>query len=136
MSKNKGTQNIFTSAIPLYFYLKTLGLFPISFVGAFCNGNLSAKVIDKIYFLIMIIFWTLVWVYNILEPMPSEEYFSGSLVLVRAWYFTTNCGVLAIIVSMIYQYLKMGDTLDIFKKILFFDEKVRVNFSSFNNFHT
>ncbi|KAG5670828.1 hypothetical protein PVAND_001063 [Polypedilum vanderplanki] len=117
---------LFLQVIPLYFFLKIFGLFASSFIGAFSNGILRSKIIDKIYFFIILFYWILVGIYNTFEPLPSEELFSNSLVLVRVWYMTTNCGTFAIIVSMIYQYLKFDEILKIFKTIYDFDEKAKL----------
>jgi hypothetical protein len=128
MFKKKAPKNVFTSIVPLYFFLKFSGLFPASFVDDFHHGKFTKRLSDKIYFYCVLIIWIIILIYELIRPISSEEN-NTSAILLRAWDFTTSCGVIAVVIAMPYQYLNIDGIMSICLSLNRFDEKVSVETS-------
>lgn len=118
----KKLNNIFTSALPLYYYLKIFGIFLPSFTGSAHQGKLSVKLWDKFWF--FTIYFTMAWMLFLNLKKDTHFTTSTSILLVIAWETCAITGLINVLIIQIYQYIyanEIGDTLSIIHE---FDEKV------------
>lgn len=114
--------NVFTSAVPYYYFLKILGLFPSSFMGNVRNERFKRTIFDKIYAFLINCIITTVSAYRLLNPEKYHE--NASSILIGAWNCTSNFGCTVISIAMVYQYFRIERILDFMKELNSFDEKV------------
>lgn len=118
----KKVNNIFTSALPLYYYSKAFGIFLPSFTKNIQDGKLSVKILDKIWFLIIFIATVFVLFLNITKD--NQIYTSSSILLVTAWEICGMVGIISMLIVQIYQYFYANEIADTLVLIHAFDEKV------------
>lgn len=123
MFLRKKIANIYTSALPLYYFLKLMGIFPPSFIGSARNGNFSVKIRDKLQFLLAIAF-VLFFLYSSLT-FASED-FKTSQLLSTAWKIMPACGLLVILITVPYELRVYRKILKLLHLLNEFD--VKVNF--------
>ncbi|KAL7012051.1 hypothetical protein ACKWTF_014602 [Chironomus riparius] len=114
----KNPQNIYTSSIYLFCYLKFLSLFPQSLTGSLKKGNFKTKIRDKILAILIIISAQFLFL-----NMKREERMM-SAVRRRVWDLSAYMGKWTIVFLVIYQYRKRERILEVFRMIYEFDEKV------------
>lgn len=118
----KKVVNIFTAVIPLYNFLKLLGLFLPSFDKNFRKGITQPKLIDKIWALLTFCGFILI-IFKYLTKL--SKFASSSVILVNAYEACTIAGLLLVLILMIYQHKNCYNILKILKMLHEFDEEVR-----------
>ena len=130
MFQTRNYRNLFTSAAPLCFYLKLLGLFPASFKGSIRSGMILVCAGGKAYSVSVMIFWLMTMTFISLQPSENQGFKDFSAMVIKSFRYSTILGSFGILVAMIYHYRKFDGTLEILQLLHGFDEKV--NTSQFN----
>lgn len=114
-------RNIFEVVYPFYCILKVLGYVPFSFKGKIRDGNLVVNAFDSAYFMLMlcghVILFGFISQREFIAFMGSEVMKEGS----KAAVFTSS---LAIIISLIYQFIRRRKIIQFLRQVHEFDEKV------------
>lgn len=127
---HKKVSNVFTSIIPLYFYLKVCGCFMLSFDGSPQNGILRPNIFNKIWFVLLGAFIMISIVTNI---HIRNTWSSPSLLLVVVYSISVILELVIVLVIMIYQCKAQRKIAAILQHFHEFDEEVNL-FSSNNSF--
>ena len=115
-------ENVFKASMPLYIFLKALGIFLPSFNGHSKNGLLSVKLIDKIWFFMVYISLFIYLMSNLLKN--THYYATSSLILLTAWEICATIGLVSTLIVMTYQSFYATEIANTLKMIHEFDEKV------------
>lgn len=121
---NKKLENIFTTSLPLYFYLKVLGIFLPSFIGSPKNGCFSVKLRDKIWFITVYIALCIYLMSNLVKKTHYTA--TSSLILMTAWEVCAIIGLVMTLIVMTYQYIYATEIAKTLKMINELDEKVKI----------
>lgn len=112
------TQNVFNSAYPLLFFLKSIGIFVPSIRH---SGQYEISTIDKIYFAFINCMLFALLMTGLIKPRNKM---SSSLLIATAWelsgYFANVCSIILIM----YQYRKSMKCVRIMQVLNEFDLKV------------
>lgn len=92
--------NLYDAAYPFYIVLRIFGLFPKSFDGPVRNGNFILHHKDKIYFLILLVFFAILGIATLLNQNGGN--LSDSNLLNKAWTLNGILCSVVIITCMIY----------------------------------
>lgn len=129
MFLKKQKNNFFTSILPLYVFLKIFTIFLPSFTGNFRDGIFRVKAIDKVWSLVVYCGLIFLEIFNITAEHPNLAY---SILLAKAWESSAIIGLLVVLLSLPYYYLKAEKVINILSAINAFDEKVK-NANLINN---
>jgi hypothetical protein len=121
---HKNTSNVFSSAAPLYYYLKLLGLFPASFFGDIKDGKFKNKLSDKIQVALIGGIWFITLTYGIFRTIEVKESHDLSVLVLRMWTSSIYIGNFSILLAIIYQFWYFDKILTIFASLNDFDSKV------------
>lgn len=118
---SKKVKNIFTSAKPLYYYLKILGLFHLSIDENFYKESLKRSFKNKI--LSTIPMWTLTGLLSMFLKRSASAW-SSSLVLMNAYSICSLCGYFVAWFLILYQWKNSERTMEILKMLYEVDQQV------------
>lgn len=113
--------NIHSSFVPFYWMAKSLGLFPFSFEGDYCNGILTQKRRDIASTLISLLIFMFLYIANFFR---KESVSSSSDILTRAWDLSLYFFLTTLLISYLYQLSKWKSIVKFLTLIRSFDEKV------------
>lgn len=119
---SKKNENVFTSATPLYYYLKMLGIFLPSFDGKIQSGILRVKLRDKIWSFITFCLLVILLFMNLMKK--THFFASTSIFLVIAWEVCAIIGLIAVLIVLIYQFIYARQIVKTLQLVNEFDEKV------------
>jgi hypothetical protein len=114
-------ENFFSSSKPFYFLTKTLGLFPMSFVGSEVKGVLQTKwhgILSSVFsfsLLIVLIF---------LNSTPEELVLSSSQMLTEIWKVQVVLLLLFVFLQFIYQIHKRDSIAQFLQSVNKIDIKI------------
>jgi hypothetical protein len=118
---SKKIQNIFTSVMPLFIYLKIFGLFLPSVVGRPYLGNFKVKIFDRVWVFCSASFLIICSIFTLLKDQNQS---TSSLVLISAYDMCAFSGLITALIQLFNQLRVWKEIEKLLNSIHSFDEEV------------